>query len=197
MPEQRDLFFGERIRGGAADIQRAERAVTRDERHAAHGFDVLRFHQRRAGPPAPFQIGPPEHAGGATLKRQAGDRFIQGQHGVGPGEATRLVIHPVEPQLRRLLVVQRDADLIGVDDTLDGFRDRLEQPAIVEMRDEKIVDLEQEAQMIAFFPQLALIALRLVVVDAVVNGDGDRRRDLFHERENVVGVGGGRASCRS
>ncbi len=59
------------------------------------------------------------------------------------------------------------------------------------MRDEKVVDVEQEPQVIALLAKLPLIALRLVVVDPVVHGDGDRRRDLFHEREDVVGVGVG------
>ena len=116
MPEQRNVFFAERIRRGAADIERAERDVTRDKWHATNGFDVLRFHQRRAGPPAPFQVGPPEHAGGATLKVKPATDSSRGSTSVGTGEATRLVIHPVEPQLRRLFVVQRDADMVGVDD---------------------------------------------------------------------------------
>ena len=34
-----------------------------------------------------------------------------------------------------------------------------------------------------------LVALCLFPVDAVVHGDGDNRRDLGHERGNVVGVG--------
>ncbi len=46
--------------------------------------------------------------------------------------------------------------MIGVDDALDGFRDRLEQPWIVEMRDEQVVDVEQESQAIALFPKFVL-----------------------------------------
>ena len=59
------------------------------------------------------------------------------------------------------------------------------------MRDEKVVDVEQEPQVIPLLAKLALIALRLVVVDPVVHGDGDRGSHLLHERENVVGVGVG------
>ena len=36
-----------------------------------------------------------------------------------------------------------------------------------------------------------LIALRLVEVDPVVHGDGDRGSHLIHERKDVVGVGVG------
>ena len=48
--------------------------------------------------------------------------------GLGHGTGIALVVNgsPV-------LVVQRDADMVGVNDALDGFRDRLQQPAIVEM----------------------------------------------------------------
>ena len=57
--------------------------------------------------------------------------------------------------------MKRDADMVVLDHPLDGFGDRFQQRRIVEMRDEEVVDLEQETQLITFFPKLALIVLRL------------------------------------
>ena len=64
------------------------------------------------------------------------------------------------------------------------------------MRDQQVVDVEQEAQLIPFFPELALVALRLFVVDAVVDGDGHGRSHMLHERQDVAGVSGVGTSCR-
>ncbi len=67
----------------------------------------------------------------------------------------------------------------------------------IEMQDEDIVDLEQKPEAIPFVLKLALVALCLVEVDSVVHGNGDGGSHLLHERENVIGVSGGRRAAEA
>ena len=84
--------------------------------------------------------------------------------------------------------------MLGRDDPLDGIEDRLQQRTVVESRDQEVIDVEQEVKAIALLANLALIALRLVVVDLVLYRDGDNSGDLLHERERLVRVSRGAAA---
>ena len=66
------------------------------------------------------------------MVRPATDRS-SGNVDIGPAEAARLVVDEIEPHLAGLPDAQRHADVVGVDDTLDGFTDRFEQRPMVEM----------------------------------------------------------------
>ena len=77
--------------------------------------------------------------------------------------------------------------MIGLDDALDRFTNRFQQPPVIEARHDQVVDVQDELQAIPFFPELEVVLLCLFPDDPVFNRDRDDRRNLLRERENVVG----------
>jgi hypothetical protein len=113
LPELRDDTLGECIRPGTAHKQRSQFAVVRHQRYAAHRLDAGRLHDRGAVPSEPFQLGPPEHTGNASLKRHARGRLVGRNDGAGSREATGLVVDQIQAELASFLIEECDADVIG------------------------------------------------------------------------------------
>ena len=159
------------------------------ERHRAHRLDAfgqqrrpdlrLERHEIRALEPSrlPGREGHP--------RRRPGD-----------GDEHVLLDEPLALELDRphvegfpVGVVHGEARVIVGDDAPETGRDRAEERAPVEVRDERIVDVEQQLEAVALPRELVLRLLGRLVVERVVDGQRYLARELVQDLD--VGVGEG------
>ena len=87
------------------------------------------------------------------------------------------------------LVVQRNTQVILVQDRPQRLRDLLEETAEVELADQGVVDVEQEPQPVALLGEVALGGLGALIVEDVVHGHGHEARDLGEQLQVARVIG--------
>src|SRR5258708_1393085 len=84
-------------------------------------------------------------------------------------------------QQARALIEKRKAGVIMRDDAFQRRDDTAEKRSDVTGAHEKVVNLQQDLQAIAFARQLLLISLSRFEIDGIIDGHSNRCRNSVHE----------------
>ena len=106
----------------------------------------------------------------------------------GAQQLRRAVAH-VLPQHARLRVVQRERRKVGAAAAPQCRRDRPEQRPRVELRDDRVGDVEQQIQLIALALQRRPLLLDRLETARVLERDGHQRRHAAHQLDILWRVG--------
>ena len=183
------VAIGERLGAEPADAECPQPAVVHRERHAAHRLDA--FGEQHAADVGleRREIRTLEPRGLTRRERFARGRALHRDEHV-------LLDQPLAGELERphvervsLAVVDREARVVVRHDAPQARRDGAEQRARLEVRDERVVHLEQQPEPIPFARQLPLRPLSGLVMERVVDGQRHLARELLQDLD--VGVGEG------
>ena len=92
------------------------------------------------------------------------------------------------PVLARIRLVQHQAAAIVLNDLLQRRAHRRKHVVHVQVRDDGVVHFQQETQPIAFSRELHLHGAGALVVQDIVDGNGNLFRHLLHERDVGIGI---------
>ena len=84
-------------------------------------------------------------------------------------------------------VEEREASVVVMNDALQSGNDATEQFGQLKAGDQDIVDIQQDAETVAFVGELGLISLRGFEVQRVVDGHGHLAGDALHELQFAFG----------
>ena len=78
-------------------------------------------------------------------------------------------------------IIQSQTDVFMMQDAAKRIRNRGEKSLGIEIGNDGVVDLEQNAQAVALIRKLLLILLGAFVIERIIHGDGHLPRYLLHE----------------
>ena len=182
--EQLDLVPAERVLAEPSDIERAHDAIVRLERNAAERLHtlcekVLRdLGLGRQGNQVCFV----EHGGRARRERNAARRLHARVSPPFFHEAFVLRhFQHVAPVLAGVRLVQHEAAAVVLNHFLQRRADRREHVVHVQVRDDGVVHFEEQPESVALARELQLRGAGALLVQDVVDRDGDLLGDFLHE----------------
>ncbi len=169
----------ERLAVEPAHAERSKPAVAHRERHAAHRLDAFGKEQARDLGPEHGQVRPLEPSRLAGREGESRGRpFNRNEHVLFDQPLARKLERPhVEPAPLR--VVDSHAGVVVGHDAAETAGDLAEECASVEVRDERVVNLEEQLEAVTFRCQL-------LVMERIVDGERNLARELLQEVD--VGV---------
>ena len=169
-----------------ADVQRSEAPIVNRERQRADRLDTFGEQETRDLPRQRLEAGAVELPRLPRSERGAGGRPVDGDRHV-------LADEPLARELERPHVegvgggvVDGDARVVVRDDAAHAGRDRAEERRAIEVRHQRVVDLEQQLQPVTLDRELTLRLLRGLVVERVVHRERDLIGDLLQELDVAV-----------
>jgi len=186
--EEFHIESGESVGIAAGEIDGAESAGVRGQRHAADDLRTLVAKELNHVGLEAVNFLATRHedlcAGDGATRRRAFER--NGELGLGGGGRNG-EIQGVDFQETRGFIEQGQAGVVVLDDGLQRRNDTVEERGDIPGGDEKVVDLKEDLQAVAFARELLLVSLSGLEVDGVVNGNGGLRGDALHEDDFGVG----------
>ena len=78
-------------------------------------------------------------------------------------------------------IEEREAGVVMVNDAFEGGNDAAENFGDLAADHQNVVNLQENAQAVAFAGKLRLVGLRILEIERVVDGHGDLAGDALHE----------------
>jgi hypothetical protein len=186
--EQLDILRRESVLAAAGEIERSKSAAMSDERNTANRLNAFRAEH------ANDLVGETVNFGAAGEKWLAGGEAVAGRSGVeGNGDflieeaGTTGEIEGVDFQKAGGGVAKSETGVVMMNDFFERGDDAAKKVGKLAGGDEHVVHFEKNLEAIALAGKLDLIGLGGLVIERVINGDGNLTADALHKLKLGIG----------